>query len=209
MRTSTAALALVLLATGCNSAHAETSRPRVIIVGDSITTVIAPALAAGLPDKLAMRFGIGPVKSKLVPLLRSVATCNNETVDCAPVRALIIEAGTDDALWYVRDWRPDFDAIMAVAKVAPCTIFVNVATPIPDYFGWRNHGTGRPILTVAKQWNAALASAIDDDPAFHLIDWNDAVAADPALLAADEIHPSATGKVWFVDQYREALASCA
>ncbi len=65
-------------------------------------------------------------------------------------------------------------------------------------------------ISVPRRWqdpnNAVLASVVPDYPSAVLVDWHAAVLADPSLVNADGVHPSAAGVQKYADLIAEGLA---
>jgi hypothetical protein len=186
---------------GCSTAHRAATTRRVILFGDSIAyeTGIVTTAKLRAAYTVTIVIGLGDVETHLVPQIRAIAATKPY--------AVIIEAGTDDALDRVTDWRPAFDHIVSATTHLRCAVFVTVPV-IADYFGYRNGPRTHPI-TVAHQWNAALASLIPKHRNFRLVDWNAQSTSNPSLLARDGIHLLPKGQDWLSAHFQTALDSCS
>jgi hypothetical protein len=196
-----ALLVLALALSGCSTAHRTATSRRVILFGDSIAyeTGIATTTKLRAAYTLTIVIGLGDVETHLVPQIRAIAATKPY--------AVIIEAGTDDALERVTDWRPAFDHIVSATTHLRCVVFMTVPV-IADYYGYHNGPSTRPIR-VAHQWNAALAAVIPKHRNFRLVDWNAESISNPSLLARDGIHLLPIGQEWLSAHFQTALTSCS
>jgi lysophospholipase L1-like esterase len=176
--------------TGCAA-----SKPRVAVVGDSITVVAGGAITQDLraryhPD---IQAELGQRIDQMLPALA-------EQLRHHP-RAVVVNLGTNDMLQAQvhPDWQSGFVRLVAMVSSLPCVVFVTISS------------LGRSSISepaVAGDINDAIARAVVDHPNFHVVDWNALVHADngSSLLLPDNVHPSAQGSQRLAAAIRDALA---
>lgn len=170
--------------------------PRVTIAGDSITNQSNPLTSAALASAYHHRIqgfpgftiaGVQPTVALQVATAPDVSVINLGTNDM----------GQNNANWQ-SDPTPgvgDFDEVVALVAPIPCVEFVTI---YDGFHAPANNNVGTAI-------NAYLAALVGTNPSMHLIDWNAAVDANPALLSSDHVHPTTAGRQWLADNIRTAI----
>jgi hypothetical protein len=193
-RVLTVVVVAAVLAGGAYLAiRAWSSKPTVAVVGDSITAFAKVDISAALgdgyhPDIHAV---IGRRIDEMVPTL--------ERVGRSRPSAIVVNLGSNDALQAGShpDWRTGFVRMLALLIPQRCVLLTTINTGLPGRAG---------TAVVADDINRALLVAVGAHPNVHIVDWNAAVLTNgPALLTADNIHPSPAGQLMLVALTRAAL----
>lgn len=151
------------------------------MLGDSITQLASRQIHARLPEATVNAYA-GYTGKRLIPTVQD-AVAHHAT-------ALIIEAGTDDALLREVDWQATQDRLVRLSRKVRCAWFMTVAE--------------QPAMgPIAPAWNLRLRAA-----GVRLIDWDAALRADSLLAEPTGVHPSSLGGRWLADRYGEAVGVC-
>jgi len=111
----------------------------------------------------------------------------------------VINLGTNDMGYDNANWQSDLDVVRGLVSSVPCVEFVTI---YDGYHAPANNNVGTAI-------NAYLAAIAAGDATRHVIDWNGAVDANPALLSSDHVHPTTAGRQWIADHIKAAIdADC-
>jgi hypothetical protein len=173
--------------------------PRVLIFGDSISVVAAPDVNAALGTRYALTTQASA---------RSTTQGSDKALAAAIARtnpqAVIVELGSDAALYGAETWRQDLDGILQTVASISCVAFVTVS-PVEDYYYVVT--TRKPPLNIAPQWNAKLEAVARLNPNFHLVDWGSASGDLPSSsdLVYDGTHPNEKGRAWLIAEYSRVL----
>ena len=169
--------------------------PRVTIAGDSITTMSTPRTAAALADAYHHRIQ-GYPGSMIAGVQPTVALQVATAPDVSVINLGTNDMGREDCQSDPAPCVGDFDEMVALLAPIPCVELVTI------YDGYRfpaNNNVGTAI-------NAYLVALVASDSSRHLIDWNAAVDANPALLSSfDHVHPTTAGQQWLADNTRAAI----
>jgi lysophospholipase L1-like esterase len=178
-------------------ACSSVTRPKAILVGDSISALGARPIsgeigAAGWRVTIDAESGV--TTSQAMPALGKAAV--------ASVDANVVELGTNDSH---RLASGDLDGPTAAANIAAaldlfgsrCIIWVNV-----DADPSRPGGPGGAIF------NAALAAEAVRRPNLHVADMNAILASSPGLLAGDQVHFTAAGSTALGQLIAREVARC-
>jgi lysophospholipase L1-like esterase len=166
----------------------------VVVVGDSITVVAQPDIAAALagaydPDIHAIW---GQRIDQMLPTLTVVLHQHPSDV--------VVNLGTNDAIQAAThpDWQRAFNQMIAMLASTHCVILTTVSTRLD---------TSPGSQLVAADIDAAITSVRSAWPNFHVVDWNAAVHAanGDGLLSSDRIHPSPAGQLTLSALIRTAL----
>lgn len=165
-----------------SSASAQTSKPRVLVVGDSITHMAKNQITNALrPDFAAGIHAINETPmSYWSPFLAKNAT---------PGARLdwVIELGTDDGPTH---WQANFTHEVNQLSSQQCVILVTVNTRYRSY--------GQSLDREMQQTAAAK-------PNFHVVDWGNIEFDQSGWLQSDGIHPTKAGSIELAQLERSAL----
>jgi hypothetical protein len=169
----------------------------VIIIGDSMVGDSKPSLRAALSDyRLTIGWRVGDEGAVLLPAIRAAVRRQPD--------ALIIEGGSDDAFGGNLHWRQGgFDPTVKAVEHLPCVIWTTLPVFVDYYHALKVHG---PLLSIGKDWNAALRATVSANPHFHLVDI--APLGHAPYLGPDGVHPTFPGREWLARQYATAVADC-
>ena len=200
------ALGLAAAVAAVNGSHAPVRpaapsaappRPKVIVVGNSITNFARARIATALAGAYDAQIHAvnGNTAGDLEPALAALVGTRPD--------AAIIEAGAADAARHVVQWRTELDAMVATVRDVPCVELVTV--PLAEDTLGQFLDPQRHPYRIAASWNAALRAIAAGNPHIHLIDWQAEIATHPAV-SLDGIHPAdPAGTQWIAMQYRAAL----
>jgi lysophospholipase L1-like esterase len=200
---SSAILAMiVIVATRSSSTSAPDPRPKVAIVGDSITEQGESALKAGLSGHWRLRIDgrAGFTVAQQLPAARDLG-------DWGPSQ-VVVNLGTNDVM-KGSDLGQSADELREVVAAFPEASCVHLVT--------LNEGirlAGTSYAARSAELNQVMAELAAADPRVHLIDWSSVVAADEASSDADDpilndtVHPTSRGQRVLTGLYAEALAAC-
>jgi hypothetical protein len=178
------AIIAVLAIGAVPAAWAQTSKPRVMVVGDSITNLARHQITNALHNDFAA--GIHAINetpmSYWAPFLAAHAT---------PTAKLdwVIELGTDDG---PARWQADFTHEVSQLAHQQCVILVTVNT--------RDRSYGKAI-------DQEMGQAATNMPNFHVLDWGNIEFDQPGWLESDGLHPTKAGSVELAQLERSALLS--
>jgi lysophospholipase L1-like esterase len=182
---------VVLLAglAGCG-----TSKPRVAVVGDSITVVAGGAITRDLHSRYRpdIQAQLGQRIDQMLPTLAQQLRRHPSVV--------VVNLGTNDMLQAQMhpDWQSGFVRLVAMVSSSPCVVFVTISS-----LGRSNIS----VPAVADDIDSAIAHAVLDHRNFHVVDWNVLVHARDglSLLLPDKVHPSPAGTQRLAGAIRDAL----
>jgi lysophospholipase L1-like esterase len=193
--------AIVVLATRSSSPEVD-PRPRVAIVGDSITEQGESALDRTLGDdwRLSIDGRSGATVAEQLPAARKLARSGPSQV--------VVNLGTNDVTRGddLDRSADDLRELVAAFPEATCIHLVTINEGIES--------DGVPEAPRARELNRAIAALSASDPRIDVIDWSAVVAAYEAgdqadgPIVTDTIHPSPRGQLALALRYREALAAC-
>lgn len=192
----------VIVAARSSSTSTTGARPKVAIVGDSITEQGESALEAGLSGGWQLRIDgrSGFTVAKQLPAAQHLAAWGPSQV--------VVNLGTNDVL-KAPDLGPSADALREVIAAFPDASCVHLVT--------LNEGirlAGTSYAARSAELNQVMAELAAADPRVDVIDWSSAVVADEAgsdpddPILVDTIHPTSRGQRVLTDLYAEALAGC-
>jgi lysophospholipase L1-like esterase len=176
-----------------DSSYRGCAGPRVTVAGDSITNMSNPLTSAALGNDYHHRIeGLpGFTIAQVTPTVAAQAAT-------APDIS-VINLGTNDMGLNNANWQTDLDAVIGLIASVPCAEYVTI---YDGYHSPANNNIGTAI-------NTYLASVVAGNASRHLIDWNGAVDANPALLGTDHVHPTTAGRQWIADHIKAAIdADC-
>jgi hypothetical protein len=148
--------------------------PQVDVVGDSITALSRPAIAASLESN-----GFDPVIDGVSGIRMGQAVPT--VIQLARDRPFgwIIELGTNDAGGGNSAWTLPFLSVWRAVSPARCIVYVTVSP------------RGGPI---AAGIDAAIRSLARSHPNVHVLDWGNHEYAHPGWVEPDGIHPTPSGQ---------------
>lgn len=165
---------------------------RVGVVGDSITQLSAPAIAAALKSRYQYRIvaEVGRTISEMTPETTQLLKPGDR-----PSR-MIINLGTNDALQHNPRAIQQLETLIRIVERVSCVGWVTIN---PGLFGDR--------AAVANAVNFGMHEAARQHPQFHIIDWADALRRNRTggWLQSDDIHPTPTGSLELARMYRHML----
>ena len=165
-------------------ASALTKRPRVMVVGDSITYLSQKQISDALRHRFVAKVDAltGTPMSYWAPFLASHATAQSRL-------DWVVELGTDDD---PGQWQSDFAREVGQLSGQRCVILVTVNTR------YRSFG---PAIDQAMQ-DAAAAR-----PNFHVLDWGNIEFEQSGWLLPGGIHPTKAGSIELSHLERSALVA--
>lgn len=185
MRRRVLALALVVLATGLGCGGGDGDRGDVVVIGDSVTDQSDDQILDALDGRDASVIGLSGYRTdQLLPVVE-------ETLggDVRPAVAVVL-AGYND-VWQGRDEEAVVEELVDVMAGVDCAIWVLIPTTGPwdrlraEELNGRTRAAARAAgVHVETGWQ----EAVDDGPD------GDGPGPDPALVVADQVHPSEAGK---------------
>lgn len=199
-RRSAVATLLLVAAPGCGWLSDGPDGPPVVIVGDSITGLIADDYAdSDAPFDLTLRATNGYTTAEMLPQAREVA-------DRAYEQA-IINLGTNDAM----KAEPIEETTAALAEMLALfdeTSCIHLTTLNEGAVGFGDGTLGQRMSAV----NEHLRALADEHDRIDLIDWNAALveheqSSDEPLLD-DSVHPNEAGQRLLTELSVAALDSC-
>lgn len=113
-------------------------------------------------------------------------------------KAVVVNAGTNDAAQDTPTWSVDYDSLLAHATV-PCVAVTTVNTLID---------LADPLTPTAGLINTYLQAQVASHSAYRLVDWNAEVQSGHPVLMSDGVHPNARGNQWLADHDVAAVQSC-
>lgn len=181
------AVAVLLACIACG-----TNRPRVGVVGDSITSLAEAQIHRALDPKYDVTVESYPgfTTAQILAFLKDEVAHHSES-------EFVVNAGSNDVMQNKTGWQTDYDQIINIISQS-CGVLVNV-NPLTDVVG---NGSVK-----AEQVNVYIHHQVATHPHFRFVDWVSA-AKNPAFVLADGVHPSPLGQAWLGDAYRRALDSC-
>ncbi|MEO8363732.1 MAG: hypothetical protein ABI570_05055 [Ilumatobacteraceae bacterium] len=186
-------LVAVGLVAGCGSSDspsaatdtsANSVRPAVIVIGDSVTARSKDKFTLDEFDfSISAQSGI-TIEKQLPAIESAIAKVPH---------VLVIQLGGND----MSQWGPAIEAevnqILDEAAVLDCVRWVNLAGAIPDL----------------EKLNQFLADQVGSRSNFAVIDWATAVADHPTWLDTDNVHPSdPDGQVGYAQLVSESVRAC-
>jgi GDSL-like Lipase/Acylhydrolase family len=186
------------LLAACGSASAST-KPDVVVVGDSITHQSTPQIdhTLGTEYHLDVQAVPGMRIVQMLPALRTAMKGH-------PF-AVIENLGTNDAIQARKgyDWKKYWSELLATTRNTSCVVLTTISTAA-DYYG-----SG----TVGAAINADIASLAAKDPQkYKEVDWNGFLHSRGSgwrtYLSADLIHPLPAGRQAIATMDKQALAQC-
>ena len=189
------AVLLLLAASGCGWFGPD--RPRVLIVGDSITNLVEDDFRAE-PEQdyeYTMRATDGATAAEMLPWAQDVSSIDYEQV--------ILNLGTNDVNEGLpaETTRASIEDMVALFPEADCIHLVNLNEHMMI--------TSVDAIHAVNEQLDELAAA---DPRIRIIDWDAAVTAhlgsggDPVLT--DTVHPTDAGQALILELYLDALHDC-
>lgn len=184
---------LALVAPGC----ALFEGGGVVLVGDSLTMLVAEPVAAAAPDLEVRRDADWGLR-----IDQEIASASEEaTKDPDQV---VINLGTNNVL---QGYDPtasaqDLTTIVDEFDDVPCVHIVTINE--------RMNRLGQDTSSAAAALNAQIRALADSRPNVRLIDWNQ-IALDRAaegLMDPDTVHPNGAGVAVLTQAYVDALRSC-
>jgi len=182
-----------------NGAPTDTEKPRVLVLGDSITD-----------------HGQRQLNEQLGPLYTlSIEGQDNFRIDeeipaaerwaTRPFQQVVVNLGTNDA---VQGWPTDqslasLDRLVSLYPNAAC---IHLTTVNEHVRGRAADGPAR-----AAAINEAIRSMADADPRIRVVDWNALVAhsiANDVDLTTDGVHPNEPGQELLTQGYENSMAKC-
>ena len=193
------AVVVTLAATACSP-----DPPRVLIIGDSITGLVADDFAQ--KDEEEFRYTLRATNGATAAEMLAAA----EDVDTLNFSQVVINLGTNDALKEV-----PFDETMAsveqIVDLFPDADCIHVTTINEHILSFDDPAVTERIVAI----NDGLRALADGRPRIRVIDWNavveeyEAAGSPDGPLLSDSIHPTEVGQHKLVDLEVGALESCA
>jgi lysophospholipase L1-like esterase len=177
----------------------DDSKPRALILGDSITDHGQRALNDSLGPLYALSID-GQDNFRIDDQLPAA-----ERWATRPFRQVVINLGTNDAVqgWPTDQSTANLTKLVSMFPDAECIHLTTV----------NEHLTARSadVETLATQINDRIHGLAAADPRIHVVDWNAIVEANLAQgvdLTSDGVHPTAEGNQLLIDAYETSMASC-
>jgi hypothetical protein len=179
-------------------ATADETKPRVLVLGDSITDhgqrelrdTIGPLYALSVEGQDNYR------ADELVPAAQRWATRDFQQV--------IINLGTNDVVqgWPVPKTTETLEQLVSFFPRAQCIHLTTINTDLD---------LGAAASDRANAVNDQLQAIADSDSRIHIVDWNaivDAETAQGVRLTSDGVHPTSEGQQLLVDAYEQSMSAC-
>lgn len=185
--------------------HKVTSRPDVVVVGDSITDLASGSIEAALAPKYhpILVYHDGMRIDQMLPPLALALSAD------AHVSAVVENLGTNDALQGGRyaDWRASWTRLRSMTAKVPCVVLTTI-NPTADAYGKRS---------IASAINRDVDQLAKSDPKrYKVVDWHQFLveawtkhrATFFDYLQREGIHERPPGARWLAEEDRSALAEC-
>jgi lysophospholipase L1-like esterase len=177
-------------------ATAEEAKPRVLVLGDSITDhgqrqlrdTIGPLYALSVEGQDNFR------ADELIPAAQRWATRDFQQV--------VVNLGTNDV---VQGWPTDMtsDTLAQLVSYFPGARCIHLTTVNADI--------GDAAVERAEAVNERLREIANEDPRIHIVDWSAIVeeeAAQGVQVTSDGVHPTKEGQQLLVDAYEQSMTPC-
>ena len=165
---------------------------RVAVVGDSITALAEPQIAATLAGEYSLQISgrSGATIDQQLPTIEGIQHSSDRRPD-----DWIIELGTNDGgACQNRNWQADFRNEVAAVRSARCVIFVTLSS----------HLTRAGL--VGPSLNRAIFQSVAHHLNFHVLDWGNIEYKDPEWTSPrDGIHPTPKGSTELASLEAQAL----
>lgn len=182
-----AMLSMAGIVSSTSTGSAAATLTRVDVIGDSITSMAAPALEAALGSRYVVSISGRPG----IEIGQDLSV-----IKSAPrARDWVIELGTNDAGLANPLALQALAAVVHMLARKHCVELVTVGGLVP----------GDDQLARALDVNMLLAT--EQHPRFHLVDWGDIEYQDPTWLEGDQVHPTPAGSTEFASLVATALAT--
>jgi lysophospholipase L1-like esterase len=177
--------------------------PRVLVVGDSITGLVADDYARSDDGdyRYTLRATNGATTSEMLEAARDVSD-----VDFSEV---IVNLGTNDGLKNVppEETTAALGELLALYDGADC---IHLTTLNEEAISFEDPGVGERMAAI----NAHLRALADEHDDIDLIDWNATLRdregeAEDGSLLVDSVHPTAAGQRLLRELSVNALGSCS
>jgi lysophospholipase L1-like esterase len=151
-----------------------TSNRAVYVVGDSITYLSQPSIAADLSNS-----GYQPTISATPGVKIGQSQAEITTLAQNQPWAWVVELGTNDAGEHDTVWPQQFLAEWSLISRASCVVYVSVSPRVG---------------AVAQQIDGAIQKLSVLHRNVHVLDWGNVEYQNPAWLEPDGIHPTPAGQ---------------
>jgi hypothetical protein len=186
------------LLAACGGASAST-KPDVVVVGDSITRLSTPQIDHTLGPQYHLDVQAVPGK-RIVQMLPALRTAMN-----GHPFAVVENLGTNDAVQARKgyDWRKYWSELIATTRNTPCVVLTTIGSGADAYGG----------ATVGAAINVDIASLVAKDPQkYKEVDWNGFLHSRgrgyTTYLSRDLLHPLPAGRQAIATMDKQALAQC-
>jgi hypothetical protein len=170
------------------------SGPRgLVLVGDSLAVGVRALLPAALPGWSVEVLGrVGRPLAEGMGVLAGLGAFSSSQ-DARPV--LAVSLFTNDDPTHTSALEAAVRQTLGVVGTRGCVIWATIARP--------------PVNGVTyRAANALLERLARSDPRLHVVPWAQEVAANPALLGADAVHPTPAGYELRAQLYAQAAQAC-
>ena len=183
-------LVTITILTACNPMPAYTGtpgRPRVAVVGDSITYYATSDTNEALIDFRHTVRGIPKI---------GLTSGRTELVDPAVATRpdiLVIELGLNSAMdgWDGSDL-PSLDAVLTAADPVPCVVWVAPDALTPSWYDHKGRGT---LHDRQSAFVASLSKRLPAHPHQHLSNWGPIERTYPTYYLSDHLHITPSGRL--------------
>jgi lysophospholipase L1-like esterase len=177
-------------------------RPPVVLLGDSITAGLRPAVRSELRSSYSVELDGRP--SNLVAQQLAAA----ENASRFPFTQVVINLGTNDVMTAGQDLDASLGSIEQMVALFPDADCIHLVTVNEQMVKDGVDATGR-----ADRFNDGLAGLATTDERIRIIDWSEMVGsyeADNAgeMLTTDTVHPNQSGNALLAGAYKDALDAC-
>jgi lysophospholipase L1-like esterase len=190
---------MIVLLAACSSASAS-HKPKVVVVGDSITALSRPQIehTLGASYDVDVQAIAGKRIVQMLPALRTALKSD-------PF-AVVENLGTNDAIQARAgyDWKKSWNELISTTRNVPCVVLTTIGAGADAY------GAG----TIGTVINTDIASLVARDPQkYKEVDWYGFLKSHASsdwrtYLAADLLHPLPPGRQVIASMDEAALAQC-
>lgn len=193
-------VAVLAIRVASGTPETDVDKPRVLVLGDSITD----QGQRGLNEELGPLYALSIEGQDNFRLDEQIPAA--ERWATRPFQQVVINLGTNDS---VQGWPSDQSvaSLERLVSLYPNARCIHLTTVNERVRGRSAEGPAR-----AAAINAAITSMAQSDPRIRVVDWNALVGHSVATnveLTTDGVHPNEPGQQMLIKGYENSLAKCS